>query len=64
MRTEQLLKDLNKEYTSIDVHDNEACIEQYNIRNIPTVIKVDDNGNEVSRLSGAQCMNKQLLEQL
>lgn len=64
MRVEQLLKDLNKDYTSIDVHENESCIEQYNIHSIPTIIKTDVDGNEVSRLTGGQCINRQLLEEL
>ena len=39
-------------YQKIDVDTDKKLSTKYGIRNIPVLIKVDDNGNETSRLVG------------
>lgn len=36
----------------IDVDKNSDLAKKYNIKSVPTVVIVDDNGNEVQRASG------------
>jgi thioredoxin-like negative regulator of GroEL len=38
----------------IDVDNDQALSAQYSVRNIPTLIKVDGNGNALGRLTGNQ----------
>lgn len=38
----------------LDVDDNEAIAEKYNIRSIPCTVFIDENGNESGRLVGLQ----------
>lgn len=57
VRAEQLLNQLNIEHDSIDIEVDDNAIETYNVRSIPTIIKFDDDGNEVKRLVGTQCTN-------
>ena len=38
----------------IDVDQDNNMSAQYGVRNVPTLIKVDSNGNEVGRLVGNQ----------
>jgi glutaredoxin len=49
-----VLKEAQIEHQSIDVMDgkNTQLIMDYNIRNIPVLIKVDYQGHEISRLNG------------
>lgn len=51
---EQRLKDYTRcEIEKYDVDEiDEDVIAKYNIRNVPTVIIVDDNDNEITRLAG------------
>lgn len=37
----------------VDEDQNQALIDKYNIRNIPTIVFADENGNEIKRLVGA-----------
>lgn len=36
-----------------DVEEDIELTERYHIRNVPTIVVVDDNDNEVSRVSGS-----------
>lgn len=49
-----VLKEEQVEHESIDITDerNEDLVAQYNIRNVPMLIKVDCQGHELSRLGG------------
>lgn len=49
-----VLKEANIEHQSIDIADerNEDLVAQYNIRNVPVLIKVDYQGHEINRLGG------------
>jgi len=38
----------------VDVDNDQSLSAQYGVRNVPTLIKVDSNGNEVGRLVGNQ----------
>lgn len=44
--------------TSYDVDEHEDLVEKYNIRNVPTLIFVDDADNELKRLVGAVTKQK------
>ena len=57
------MHEMNIEYTDLDAYDD-AVIEQYNVKNIPTIIKTDDDGNEIFRLSGGECLRRDKLEEL
>jgi thioredoxin 1 len=50
------------EYQSLDVEDdsNEEVISQYNIKNLPTMILVDNSGTELERWNGI--VNPELIE--
>lgn len=49
--------------TEIDVEDNDDLVREYNIRNVPVTILLDDEGNAVKRWVGIFDINelKQLL---
>jgi thioredoxin-like negative regulator of GroEL len=38
----------------MDADKDQQSIAKYGVRSVPTVIKVDSNGNEISRLIGAK----------
>lgn len=38
----------------MDADDDKVALAQYNVRSIPTIIKIDENGAEISRLSGVK----------
>ena len=38
----------------VDIDNNQALSTQYGVRSVPTLIKVDQSGNEISRLIGNQ----------
>jgi thioredoxin 1 len=42
------------EYEKIDVDQNQDLSVKYNVRSIPTLVLVDDAGNELRRLTGAK----------
>lgn len=48
------LKNLNIEHESIDIDtmDGEGITRKYNIRSLPTLLVVDDEGNLLRKLSG------------
>lgn len=41
----------------INIEDEDDICKKYSVRNIPTVIVVDDNDNEVKRFSGSKNEN-------
>jgi len=45
-------------YQKVDVDNDNGLSAKYGIRNIPTLVKVDANGNEISRLAGNQPLDK------
>lgn len=49
-----ILKDINVPIREINIEDeaNEELITKYKIRNIPVVILLDDDGNEVKKFTG------------
>lgn len=51
---ESNLKKADIAYEDIDVTDenNVPLVEQYGIRNIPTIVKVDDVGEELAKFTG------------
>ena len=51
--------DINAEIIPINVdEDNEDLCGKFNIRNIPTLVMVDENDNELKRLSGMVTLEK------
>ena len=56
-------KDAGIEYTSIDVDDNEELVDKYNVTSVPTVIVLDENGEEIGRFVGARSKD-QLINEL
>ena len=50
----KFLDNLSIPVESIDVEDgaNESLIEKYGIRNLPTLIIIDKDGNELKRFAG------------
>lgn len=58
MVVETKLNKANIAHESIDVTQHPEVIEQYNIKTVPTVIRTDENGNEINRLVGGDCINK------
>lgn len=63
MAASNKLKEMNIQYTDLDAHDD-AVINQYNIKNIPTIIKTDSSGNEEFRLTGGDCLRRDKLKLL
>lgn len=43
---------LQTQFESIDIDLNSEIARQYNIRGVPTLVMVDESGNEVRRMSG------------
>lgn len=48
----KLLKDFPIEVQSINIEEEEELTEKYNVKNLPTLILVDDNNNELTRFHG------------
>jgi thioredoxin 1 len=42
------------ELVEVDIDENAELTKQYNIRGVPALVMVDDEGKEVRRLVGAQ----------
>jgi thiol-disulfide isomerase/thioredoxin len=40
-------------FVDSDVEENVELADKYHIRNVPTILVVDDNDNEISRMSGS-----------
>ena len=45
-------------YTKINVDEDSTLSAKYGIRNVPTLVKVDSNGTEISRLVGNNPLDK------
>jgi len=45
-------------YQKVDVDNDTELSTKYGIRNVPTLVKVDSNGNEISRLVGNNPLEK------
>ena len=59
----ETLKNANIEHESIDVSSDTDLTEKYDIRSIPTLVIIDENGNEVGRILGSKS-KEQILEEL
>lgn len=57
------LEDAGIEHKSIDVDDNEELTEKYHVKSVPTVIVLDNEGEELGRFVGPRT-KEQLLEEL
>jgi thioredoxin 1 len=44
--------------SEIDVEDNDDLVREYNIRNVPVTILLDDQGNPVKRWAGVFDINE------
>ena len=56
-------KDAKIEHQDIDVDENEELVDKYHIKSIPTVIVLDNEGEELGRFVGPRT-KEQLLEEL
>lgn len=56
-------KDTKIEHQDIDVDENEELVDKYHIKSIPTVIVLDNEGEELGRFVGPRT-KEQLLEEL
>ena len=45
-------------FQKVNVDEDQNLSTKYGIRNVPTLVKVDGNGNEVSRLVGNNPLDK------
>jgi thioredoxin-like negative regulator of GroEL len=45
-------------YQKVDVDNDTELSAKFGIRNVPTLVKVDASGNEISRLVGNNPLNK------
>ncbi len=52
--TVQQLQSEGLNIQKVDIDNNQALSTQYSVRSVPTLIKIDQNGNEISRLVGNQ----------
>lgn len=48
----KLLNDFPIEVQSINIEEEEELTEKYNVKNLPTLILLDDNNNELTRFHG------------
>ena len=51
-RMEKLSSQIN--YQKIDIDSNQDLSMKYGIRSVPSLVLVDENGNEINRIVGAQ----------
>lgn len=49
-----LLAAMGQEVEEVDVDENEELAAKYGIRGVPTMVMLDESGNEISRLVGAK----------
>lgn len=56
----KVLEDIELPYplTCIDIDDNQEKAVQYEVRGVPTLVLLDDDGNEVKRMVGASPASK------
>jgi thioredoxin-related protein len=52
------LAELGLNVESVDAIKNRDLVEKYSVMAVPTLIKVDEEGNEIARLRGAQTAEK------
>ena len=52
--TVQQLQSEGLNIQKVDIDNNQALSTQYSVRSVPTLIKIDQSGNEISRLVGNQ----------
>ena len=52
------LAELGLEVESVDAIKHRDLVDKYSVMAVPTLIKVDENGNEIARLRGAQTAEK------
>ena len=52
------LAELGFDVESVDAIKNRDLVEKYSVMAVPTLIKVDEEGNEIARLRGAQTAEK------
>ena len=52
------LAELGLAVESVDAIKNRDLVEKYSVMAVPTLIKVDEEGNEIARLRGAQTAEK------
>ena len=48
----QKLAELGVSYTEIDIDEHASMVDSYNLRGVPTLVKVESFGNEVDRRIG------------
>lgn len=54
----QQLDQLGARYEEFDIEDNPEKFKAFGVRNVPTLVLLDDNGIEQNRLTGAQPLAK------
>ena len=52
------LAELGFNVESVDATKNRDLVEKYSVMAVPTLIKIDEDGNEIARLRGAQPADK------
>jgi thioredoxin-related protein len=52
------LAELGLNVESVDAIKNRDLVEKYSVMAVPTLVKVDEEGNEIARLRGAQTAEK------
>lgn len=52
------LAELSLDVESIDAIKRRDLVDKYSVMAVPTLIKVDEDGNEIARLRGAQTAEK------
>lgn len=52
------LAELGLNVESVDAIKNRDLVEKYSVMAVPTLIKVDEEGNEIARLRGAKTAEK------
>lgn len=51
---EKVTNDMNVELEKVNIEEDDELCSKYGIRNIPTVVMIDENGNEMKRFSGSK----------
>ena len=52
------LAELGLNVESVDAIKNRDLVDKYSVMAVPTLIKIDEDGNEIARLRGAQTAEK------